>query len=76
MNGNDVVIVRFMQISFIAFLEVIRKQNPGRPLCIVVDNARIHHAKSVKVKAEELDIHFIYLPPYCPDLKLSLDGRI
>ncbi|CAD7768660.1 DDE superfamily endonuclease [Candidatus Methanoperedenaceae archaeon GB50] len=54
--------------KMIAFLELIRKQNPERPLCIVLDNARIHHAKTVKIRAEELDIHFIYLPPYSPDL--------
>ena len=53
----------------IAFLELIRKQNPERPLCIfVLDNARIHHAKTVKIRAEELNIHFIYIPPYSPDL--------
>jgi len=33
-----------------------------------LDNARIHHAKAVKVTAEELNIYFIYLPPYSPDL--------
>ncbi|MHC1571672.1 MAG: transposase [Methanosarcinales archaeon] len=52
----------------IAFLGLIRKQNPDKPLCIVLDNARIHHAKTVKIRAEELDIHFIYLPLYSPDL--------
>jgi len=36
-------------------------------LCIVY-NARIHHAKAVKIRAEELNIYFIYLPPYSPDL--------
>ena len=35
---------------------------------ISLDNAMIHHAKTVKIRAEELDIHFIYLPPYSPDL--------
>lgn len=53
--------------DMIDFLELVRTQNPKRPLCIVLDNA-IHHAKSVKAIAEELDIHFIYLPPYSPDL--------
>ena len=33
-----------------------------------MDNARIHHAKTVKIRAEGLDIHFIYLPSYSPDL--------
>jgi len=54
--------------DFIAFLEVIRKKNPERPLCIVLDNARIHHAKIVKASQEKLNIYFIYLPPYSPDL--------
>lgn len=53
--------------DMIDFLEVIRKENPERHLCIVLDNARIHHAKAVKARAEELNIHFIYLPPYSPD---------
>jgi len=34
----------------------------------VLDNARIHHAKTVKIRAEELNIHFIYLPLYSTDL--------
>jgi len=46
--------------DMIDFLEVIRKQNPDRPLCIVLDNARIHHAKAVKVVAAELDILFTF----------------
>jgi len=51
-----------------AFLELIRKENPEQPICIILDNARIHHAKIVKKRAGELSIHLIYLPPYCPDL--------
>jgi len=70
LNGKDVVMLSDSCKSddMIDFLEVIRQQNPDRPLCIVLDNARIHHAKAVKVAAEELDIYFIYLPPYSPDL--------
>ena len=69
LNGNDVVMLSDSCKSddMIDFLEVIRKQNPDK-LCIVLDNARIHHAKAVKARAEELDIYFIYLPPYSPDL--------
>lgn len=33
---------------------------------LVLDNARIHHARSVKQKARELDIHLLFLPPYSP----------
>jgi len=69
LNGKDVVMLSDSCKSddMIDFLEVIREQNPGK-LCIVMDNARIHHAKAVKARAEELDIYFIYLPPYSPDL--------
>lgn len=70
LNGNDVVMLSDSCKSedMITFLETIRKENPERPLCIVLDNARIHHAIVVRVKIEELDIHFIHLPPYSPDL--------
>ena len=63
LNGKDVVILSDSCKSddMIDFLELIRKQNPERPLCIVLDNARIRHAKAVKIKAEELNIYFIYL---------------
>ncbi len=50
-----------------AFLERIRKQNnDDRPIGLVLDNARIHHAYSVQQKARELDIHLLFLPPYSP----------
>ena len=39
--------------DMITFLELIKKQNPDKSLCIVLDNARIHHAKTVKIRAEE-----------------------
>jgi len=70
LNGNDVVMLSNSCKSddMIASLELMRKQNPDKPFCIVLDNARIHHAKTVKIRAEELDIYFIYLPPYSPDL--------
>jgi len=70
LNGNDVVMLsdKSKAEDMVAFLELIRKENPERPICIVLDNARIHHARAVKARAEELDIYFIYLPPYAPDL--------
>jgi len=70
LNGNDVTMVsdRAKAQDMVSFLELIRKENPDRNICIVLDNARIHHASSVKQKAEEFGIEFIYLPPYSPDL--------
>jgi putative transposase len=53
--------------AMVAFLEQIRKQNNDeRPIGLVLDNARIHHAYLVKQKARELDIHLLFLPPYSP----------
>ncbi len=35
---------------------------------IILDNARIHHAKIVQKACEILNINLIFLQPYCPDL--------
>ena len=39
-----------------------------RPICILLDNARIHLAKKFRTLAHDLDIHLIYNVPYSPDL--------
>ena len=33
---------------------------------MITDNCRVHHSKKVLVKAESLDIHLVFLPPYSP----------
>lgn len=35
---------------------------------IILDNARIHHAKIVEKACKILNINLIFLEPYCPDL--------
>jgi len=70
-NGNDVAMVsdRAKANDMLMFLELIRRENPCKDICIVLDNARIHKASMVVKKAEEeLNIRFVYLPPYSPDL--------
>lgn len=69
-QGNDVVMVSDSARSadMITFLEHVRERNPVGRLWIVADNARIHHAKLVAQRAAELDIEFVHMPPYCPDL--------
>jgi putative transposase len=71
-NGNDVAMVsdRAKADDMLMFLElIIRRENPCKDICIVLDNARIHKASMVVKKAEEeLNIRFVYLPPYSPDL--------
>ena len=39
-----------------------------RKINIILDNARIHHAKIVEKICEILNINLIFLQPYCPDL--------
>jgi transposase len=54
-----------------AFLEEIKNQySAATNICIILDNARYQRAYSVQRKAEQLNIHLIYLPPYCPNLNL------
>ena len=54
--------------DFIFFLEELRKQEQKEWLLVIVDNARIHHAKIVKAYCKDSKIHLVYLPPYSPDL--------
>lgn len=41
-----------------------------KPIYIVLDNARYHHAKVVRALAEKLNIKLLYLPPYSPNLNI------
>jgi putative transposase len=70
LNGQDAVMVSESSKAkdLMKFLQNIRTINFMNPLCIVLDNARIHLAKKLRELAEEIDIHFIYNVPYSPDL--------
>ncbi|MBP3311142.1 MAG: IS630 family transposase [Butyricicoccus sp.] len=35
---------------------------------VVMDNMRSHHTKAVKSLLEQAQVHYVYLPPYSPDL--------
>ena len=49
------------------FLERIKEKNKYDPI-VVLDNSKTHHADITVKKAEQLDIIFVFLPPYSPDL--------
>ncbi len=70
LNGCN--IIRFPKHTksgeFCQFLEEIRKFNPRRRICLILDNLPVHKSNKVKLKAFELNIQLIYLPPYSPDL--------
>ena len=46
-------------------MEITSKE---RKINIILDNARIHHAKIVEKVCDILNINLIFLTPYCPDL--------
>lgn len=49
-------------------LDAIRTENPDRPLVVLLDNFASHTSRATRERAEELDIHLVYLPPYSPHL--------
>ena len=60
------------QSVFCEFLEKIAKAyaDSGRPITLILDNARYQKCQSVANKAKELNIELLYLPPYSPNLNL------
>jgi putative transposase len=70
LNGSDAVMASQSARAFdaVSFLEVVRGANETRPIVVVVDNATIHRAKLTRAAARDLDIFFVFLPPYSPDL--------
>jgi len=70
LNGNDVALLSegSKAVDLVRFLEVVRVENPSRTIVLILDNARIHHAKVTTAECEKLDIRLVHLPPYSPDL--------
>lgn len=70
LDGNDEVMVSnsSKKEALMDFVQNIRNNNIMRPICILLDNARIHTAKKLRALAQEIDIHLIYNIPYSPDL--------
>ncbi|AMV11246.1 DDE endonuclease [Geobacillus thermoleovorans] len=56
--------------TFLDFLRLLKERYPNRLIALVLDNARIHHARMVKefLREEGQCFHFLYLPPYSPQL--------
>jgi transposase len=59
-------------VSFIDFLNELLVNYDGRHLCLILDNARIHHAILLREFLAEHDLKgkltILYLPPYSPQL--------
>lgn len=48
--------------------EIYELLQDEKPIIIVLDNAKIHQATDVEIACEILNIEFIFLPKYSPDL--------
>lgn len=56
--------------TIMEFLRLLKKKFRGKPLVIVLDNARYQHCRAVKELATGLKITLLFLPPYSPNLNL------
>lgn len=56
--------------TFLDFLNILKDHYPNKLIVLVLDNARIHHAKMVHdfLHQEGECFHFLFLPPYSPRL--------
>jgi transposase len=63
---------RYTAVEFLAFLEKIIAKYPGERIVMVLDNARIHHAKLLQpfLETHQEVLTLMFLPPYSPDLNL------
>ena len=56
------------QEDFLRFLYQLRHKEKKKRILLIIDNARIHHAKKVRAYCEKNNIKLVYLPPYSPEL--------
>ena len=63
---------RYTADIFLEFLKNVLKQYPTGKLVIILDNARIHHAKLIQPFLDENKnrLKLVFLPPYSPELNL------
>lgn len=57
---------------FLAFLKQVLWKYPSGKIVMILDNARIHHAKLIQPFLEENRhrLELVFLPPYSPELNL------
>jgi len=69
-TGHRIVLQqpRMNQQGFQAFLQLLRRCYPGRPIWLLLDEGTAHTAPRSRALAKTLDIHLIWLPKQCPEL--------
>jgi transposase len=65
MNDSYITSTQVVQL-----LEELAAKYIGKPIAIILDNARYQHCNFVISKAAELDIQLLFLPTYSPNLNL------
>jgi transposase len=70
LTGHSVITYkeRLVKETIVEALEAIREQNPHGRILLVADNYSSHHARLTQRRADELDIEFVFIPPYSPTL--------
>ncbi|MGJ3205671.1 IS630 family transposase, partial [Geobacillus thermoleovorans] len=58
--------------TFLRFLQLVLERYPTGKIVMILDNARIHHAKLIQpfLKEHEDRLELVFLPPYSPQLNL------
>jgi transposase len=57
-------------VEICGLLQKVAVEYAGKPIYIVLDNARYQKCNIVQELANQLGIHLIYIPPYSPNLNL------
>lgn len=57
---------------FLEFLKKVLSKYSGQRIVMILDNAKIHHAKLLLpfLKEHEYELELVFLPPYSPNLNL------
>ena len=63
---------QYTAVEFLSFLEKVIARYPNERIVMVLDNARIHHAKLIQpfLEKHQDSFEFLFLPPYSPALNL------
>lgn len=63
---------RYDAVKFLSFLKKVLIKYPDEKIVMILDNARIHHAKLIQpfLKENAHRLEFVFLPPYSPELNL------
>ena len=64
--------VQYTAETFLEFLQMVLGEYPQGKIVMVLDNARIHHAKLLQpfLKEHKDRLELVFLPPYSPKLNL------